>query len=135
MIALDRNTPHRDGELFNVPCDAGAQIGGGHLVCANAAGFAVSGKADAALTVLGVADEFADNREGQQGEQTVRVRRGRAFYFENDTAQPVTQAQVGKPCTLSDSVTVKALKDGDKLPVVGRVLEVSAQAGVLVLID
>ncbi|PHM22539.1 hypothetical protein [Xenorhabdus ehlersii] len=132
---MDRNTPHRDGELFSVPCEAGAQIGGGHLVCANAAGFAVPGQADAGLTVLGVADEFADNRDGQQGECAVRVRRGRAFYFDNDRAQSVTQAQVGRACTLANSVTVKAIKDGDKLPVVGRVLEVSVIDGVLVLIQ
>ncbi|WP_207628623.1 hypothetical protein [Photorhabdus cinerea] len=133
-MAIDRNTPHREGELFSVPCDAGAQIGGGHLVCANAAGFAVPGQADAGLTVLGVADEFADNRDGKQGERQVRVRRGRAFYFDNDSAQPVTQAQVGQSCTLTNSVTVKAIK-GDTLPVVGRVLEVSVSDGVLVLIQ
>ncbi|CDL80193.1 hypothetical protein [Xenorhabdus cabanillasii] len=135
MVAIDRNTPHRDGELFSVPCEAGAQIGGGHLVCVNAAGFAVPGSANAGLTVIGVADEFADNRAGKPGEQTVRVRRGRAFYFDNDSAQPVAQAQVGQSCTLTNSVTVKAIKSDNKLPVVGRVLEVSISDGVLVLIQ
>ncbi|PHM47094.1 hypothetical protein [Xenorhabdus miraniensis] len=131
---MDRNTPHRDGELFNVPCAAGVRIGGGHLVCANANGLAVPATASAGLTVLGVADEAADNRDGQAGACHVRVRRGRAFYFDNDSAQPVTQAQVSQPCTLTNSVTVRAAKDGD-LPVVGRVLEVSVRDGVLVLIQ
>ncbi|WP_275353104.1 hypothetical protein [Xenorhabdus bovienii] len=131
-MVMDRNTPHRNGTLFSVPCEAGTQIGGGHLVCANANGLAVPG--NAGLTVLGVADEAADNRHGQAGACHVTVRRGCAFYFDNDSAQPVTQAQVGQPCTLTNSMTVRAAIDGDTLPGVGRVLEVSAREGVLVLI-
>ncbi|EKN5087336.1 hypothetical protein EFV65_24075, partial [Yersinia enterocolitica] len=58
----DRNTMRKDGELTPVPIAAATEIFGGHIVCANAAGFAVLGAATAALTTLGVADGYADNR-------------------------------------------------------------------------
>ncbi|OBU12172.1 hypothetical protein [Morganella psychrotolerans] len=126
---MDRNTAHRDGELFAVAVAAGARIYGGHMVCTDASGFAVPGAAG--LPVLGVSDDFADNRDGAQGDTTVMVRRGLAFHLNNDSAKPVTQAHIGKPCDLKDSTTVCAGAEDSAAPA-GRVLEVTTD-GVWVL--
>ncbi|MBG5922607.1 hypothetical protein [Providencia rettgeri] len=121
-MTQDRNTPHRDGELFAVCCAAAVRIYGGHIVCANADGFAVPGASG--LTVLGVSDDFADNRDGEQGDISVMVRRQKAFYLGNDTAKPVTQAHIGKLCDVKDSVTVCEAGEATTTPA-GRVLEVT----------
>ncbi|WP_272688878.1 hypothetical protein [Providencia sp. PROV033] len=121
-MTQDRNTPHRDGELFAVRCAAAVRIYGGHIVCANADGFAVPGAPG--LTVLGVSDDFADNRNGKQGDISVMVRRQKAFCFGNDTAKPVKQAHVGKLCDVKDSVTVCEADKASTTPA-GRVLEVT----------
>lgn len=121
-MTQDRNTPHRDGELFAVRCAAAVRIYGGHIVCANADGFAVPGASG--LTVLGVSDDFADNRDGEQGDISVMVRRQKAFYLGNDTAKPVTQAHVGKLCDVKDSVTVCEAGEATTTPA-GLVLEVT----------
>ncbi|ENU1229349.1 hypothetical protein ACSVXJ_004385, partial [Providencia rettgeri] len=98
------------------------RIYGGHIVCANADGFAVPGAPG--LTVLGVSDDFADNRDGEQGDISVMVRRQKAFYLGNDTAKPVTQAHVGKLCDVKDSVTVCEAGEATTTPA-GLVLEVT----------
>lgn len=121
-MTQDRNTPHRDGELFAVRCAAAVRIYGGHIVCANADGFAVPGASG--LTVLGVSDDFADNRDGEQGDISVMVRRQKAFCLGNDTAKPVTQAHVGKLCDVKDSVTVCEAGEATTTPA-GLVLEVT----------
>ncbi|WP_368919935.1 hypothetical protein [Providencia vermicola] len=121
-MTQDRNTPHHDGELFAVRCAAAVRIYGGHIVCANADGFAVPGASG--LTVLGVSDDFADNRDGEQGDISVMVRRQKAFYLGNDTAKPVTQAHVGKLCDVKDSVTVCEAGEATTTPA-GLVLEVT----------
>lgn len=121
-MTQDRNTSHRDGELFAVRCAAAVRIYGGHIVCANADGFAVPGASG--LTVLGVSDDFADNRDGEQGDISVMVRRQKAFYLGNDTAKPVTQAHVGKLCDVKDSVTVCEAGEATTTPA-GLVLEVT----------
>lgn len=121
-MTQDRNTPHRDGELFAVPCAAATRIYGGHIVCVNAAGFAVSGAPN--LVVLGIADDSADNLTGKQGDIRVLVRRQKAFFLNNDTTKPVTQAHIGKPCDVKDSVTVCTSETASATPA-GRVLEVT----------
>lgn len=126
----DRNTMWKDGELFPVPVAAATVIFGGHLVCANAAGQAVPGKADAAFTVLGVSDGYVDNTAGGN---SVLVRRGKSWCFANLGSDAVTQALVGKNCYVADSVTVAATSNTDVRPVAGKVLGVDSD-GVWVLI-
>lgn len=130
-MTQDRNTPHRDGELFAVRCAANTRIYGGHIVCVNAAGFAVPGASG--LTVLGLADDFADNRDGEQGDISVMVCRQKAFCLSNDTAEPVTQAHIGKLCDVKDSITVCVADEASTTPA-GRVLEVTPE-GVWVMIS
>ncbi|WP_038906876.1 hypothetical protein [Dickeya oryzae] len=129
----DRNTPHCDGELFAVPVAASTEIFGGHLIAANAAGYAVPATATAAQVTLGVSDGWIDNSTGANGDADAIVRRGRAWLFANSTADAVTQAQVGRDCYVVDSQTVAKTSNSNARPVAGRVQAI-ADDGVWVLI-
>ncbi|HAZ4831200.1 hypothetical protein [Citrobacter freundii] len=125
----DRNTPHRDEKLGPQPMAAATVIYGGHMVAVNATGFAVPASAGAAAstqTVLGVSDGWADNTGGADGDALVIIRRGRGFLFANSSADPVTQAEVGKNCYVVDSVTVAKTSDTDKRPYAGKVAGIEA---------
>ncbi|ECG1391441.1 hypothetical protein [Citrobacter amalonaticus] len=130
---MDRNTPFKDGELFAVPVAAATEHFGGHIVAANAGGYAVPGSATAANTTLGVCDGWVDNSAGVNGENSVLVRRGKSWCLANSSADPVTQSQVGKDCYVEDSTTVAKTSNADARPVAGTVLGVDAE-GVWVLI-
>lgn len=108
MLAADRNTPSKDGELISVPVAAGKKCYAGGLAVANATGYAAPGATALNLTYLGRFEEFADNTAGADGDADVIVRRGKAFKFANDGADPVTQASLGKVCYITDDETVCA---------------------------
>lgn len=129
----DRNTMRKDGELTPVPVAGATVVLGGHIVCANVAGFAVLGAATAALTTLGVADSYVDNSTGIAGDVDVLVRRGKSWCFANFSGDAVTQARVGKDCYVADSQTVAATSNADARPVAGKVMAVDSD-GVWVLI-
>ncbi|MGL5344844.1 MAG: hypothetical protein ACRC9O_09615 [Plesiomonas sp.] len=131
---MDRNTAFNDGELFPVPCERAVVIGAGNVVCVNADGYAIPGGKGAGYRVVGVSDDAVDNSIGAQGERSILVRRAKAFYLDNSATAPITQADVGKPCYLQDSVTVTQ-SDADNAPLAGRVLTVSADEGVQVLFN
>lgn len=130
---MDRHTPHKDGELFAVPVAASTELFGGHIIAANAAGLAVAGSATAANTTLGICDGWVDNSAGTAGDADVLVRRGKAWFLANSSADPVTQAEIGKECYVADSQTVAKTSDTDARPVAGKVLGIEAD-GVWVLI-
>lgn len=130
---MDRHTPFKDGQLFAVPVAAATELFGGHIVAVNAAGFAVAGSATAANTTLGICDGWVDNSSGTAGDADVLVRRGKAWFLANSTADPVTQAQVGKDCFVVDSQTVAKTSDTNARPVAGKVLGLEGD-GVWVLI-
>jgi len=132
-LTADRHTPYRNVELIEAPVAAGAVIHAGALVAANAAGYAAPGESAANITALGRAEEPVDNSAGADGDARVRVRRGKAFLFANDGADPVTQAGLGKACYIVDDQTVAATDGAATLSVAGTVLGVEAD-GVWVLI-
>lgn len=123
---MDRNTPYRNGELIPQPVAAATMIYGGHMVAVSASGVAVPASASAALTVLGVSDEYADNTGGVDGDVQVIVRRHKTWSFANSGADAVTQAMVGKDCYVVDSTTVAGTSDSDARPVAGVVVAVDA---------
>lgn len=129
----DRNTMYKDAELYPVPVAAATEIFGGHMICANVAGFAVPGVATAGFTVLGVCDGYVDNTAGAAGDTVVLVRRRKAWNFANLGSDAVTQAQVGQTCYLADSQTVAKTSNTNVRPVAGVVQGVDAD-GVWVLI-
>ena len=130
---MDRHTPYRDGQLFAVPVAAATELFGGHIIAANAAGFAVAGSATAANTTLGICDGWVDNSAGAAGDASVLVRRGKAWFLANSTADPVTLAQTGKDCYVVDSQTVAKTSDTNARPIAGKVLGLEND-GVWVLI-
>ncbi|EHD21548.1 MULTISPECIES: hypothetical protein [Brenneria] len=129
----DRNTPHRAGQLFAVPIAQATEIFGGHLIAANAGGFAVPATATAAQVTLGVSDGWVDNSTGENGDADAIVRRGRAWLFANYGGDAVTQAQVGQDCFVVDSQTVAKTSNENARPIAGKVQAISAD-GVWVLI-
>ncbi|GAB7214742.1 MULTISPECIES: hypothetical protein [Dickeya] len=129
----DRNTPQRDGLLFPVPVAAATEIFGGHIIAANAGGYAVPATATAAQITLGVSDCWVDNRTGANGSVDALLRRGRAWQFANHGADAVTQADVGKDCYVVDSQTIARTSNNDARPVAGKVQAVGSD-GVWVLI-
>ncbi|ENP2198793.1 hypothetical protein ACDA27_002672 [Salmonella enterica] len=132
---MDRNTARNDGKLFAVPMAAGAVIGGGMMVVLDDKGLAHEGQVNTDWRVIGLSDEAYDNSTGQDGEVSALVRRDEAFYFDNDTASPVTQVMVGKTCYLKNAYTVTATAQAGGAVVAGRVLSVSPDDGVQVLIE
>ncbi|MBA5602493.1 hypothetical protein [Pectobacterium aroidearum] len=129
----DRNTPQRDGLLFPVPVAASTEIFGGHIIAANAAGYAVPATATAGQITLGVSDGWVDNSVGANGSADALVARGRAWQFVNHAADAVTQADVGKDCYVVDSQTVAKTSNTNARPVAGKVHAVGSD-GVWVLI-
>lgn len=126
------NTAYRDGELFAVPVAAGVVIPAGTIVCANAGGYAVPGAATAGLVYLGRADQRIDNSNGVNGASSIIVRRGKAFYWDNDAGDAVTQASVGRECFIADNQTVSKGNGGGSRPRAGLVLLVET-GGVFVI--
>ncbi|WP_304168573.1 hypothetical protein [Lonsdalea britannica] len=129
----DRNTPHRDGQQFAVPIAQATEIFGGHMVAANAGGYAVPATATAAQVTLGVSDGWVDNGRGENGDADALVRRGRAWLLANYGGDAVTQAQVGQDCFVVDSQTVANTSNENTRPVAGKVQAV-VNDGVWVLI-
>jgi hypothetical protein len=113
MAALTeaRSTNEREGRLLEVPVAANARVFQGGLVVANGTGFAAPGSAAANLTALGRAEVSVDNTGGANGAKTVTVKRG-VFKFENKAGDLVTQALMGKDCSIEDDQTVRATAAG-----------------------
>lgn len=122
----DRNTPHRDGELIAVPLASGAKVLAGTLACASATGFGTPGATATTLAYLGRFEEAVDNTAGADGALTALVRRGRAFKWENDAADPVTQASLGRNCFVVDNQTVAKTNSGNTRSQAGLVVGVDA---------
>ena len=126
MTALteDRNTPYMDGELLSLPVAAGAVIHAGALVVANASGYVEPGATATGLAALGRAEEAVDNSGGGDGAATVRVRRKKAFRFENDGS--IAQAALGRTCYIVDDQTVAATDGTGTRSAAGKVVDVDA---------
>lgn len=128
-LTADRHTPYTEGRILALPVAAGAVIHMGAQLAANADGYVVPGSEDTDLTYLGRADEAVDNSDGGDGDKQVHVRRGVAFHWANSSADPVTQASLGKHAYIEDDETV-AGTDGDSGSGATR-----SQAGIVVGLD
>ena len=123
---MDRHTPYRDGQLFAVPVAAATEL-------FESDGLAVPGGPPPANTTLGICDGWVDNSAGSAGDASVLVRRGKAWFLANSTADAVTLAQIGKDCYVVDSQTVAKTSDTNARPIAGKVLGLEND-GVWVLI-
>lgn len=131
-LTTDRDTPTRDGELFEFPVAADTTIYAGALVCLNATGFAVPGDEDDDYTAVGRAEQRVVNG-AVAGAVRVRVRRGVFRYANSAEADAITLADVGATCYVVDDQTVAKTDDTGSRPPAGKVLDVDS-AGVWVLI-
>lgn len=127
-LAADRNTPYKGTEIQDVPVKAGVTIHGGSLVVLSG-GYAAPGSTATTLIALGRAEAGVVN-SGADGDVTVRVRKGKAFRWNNSAAaDEITQAEVGANCYIVDDQTVAKVATGRSIA--GKVIEIDA-AGVWV---
>lgn len=104
----DRNTPNREGELFNFPVATNVKIYGGSIVMLNATGYATKGATAVGQICVGRAEDQVDNTGGADGAKAVDVRAG-TFKFVN--SGDITIAEIGDTCYIVDDQTV-AKTDG-----------------------
>lgn len=110
-LTSDRNTALRFRTMdFEEPVAASQLIFTGALIARNAAGYLVKGSTATGLVGVGVAMERVDNSAGAAGDRTVKFSRLTAR-FANSGSDPVTRADIGKPCFIVDDQTV-AKTDG-----------------------
>lgn len=117
-----RNTIARGRDLLVVPVKAATTIHQGTLVVADA-GFAAPGRTAANLIALGRASTSVVNA-GAAGAERIEIERG-VFLFDNNPADLVTQAELGKPCYITDDQTVQKTTGAGVSPA-GKVLEITA---------
>ncbi|KGT95306.1 hypothetical protein NG99_04615 [Erwinia typographi] len=131
-----RNTPWRDAILTPVGVAKGETIPEGAIVCINADGYAVNGKADATLKFGGCAAESVDNSTGADGDITILVRTNKAFRWDQDGT--ITQANLLDRAYVLDNQTVTATdgstpaSDDGKTPATEAT---NCKAGSIIMID
>jgi hypothetical protein len=126
MAALtkDRDTQRRDDVLYAHPVAAGACLYAGGMTALNATGYAVPAAASAALTVLGVAEGYADNSAGTDGDLKVSVKVRGAFKLASDGS--IDRTHIGKAAYVVDDQTVSATNGGGTRPAAGTIRDVDA---------
>jgi len=125
-LTEDRNTPHQEGKILNVPVAAGVICFAGGIACINAAGLATPGAVATTLTYLGRFDEAVDNTGGADGAVSVAVRRKKAFKWANSSGDAVVQASLGKVCYIADGETVSLTDGSSSRSVAGIVIGLDA---------
>lgn len=101
---MNRTGNERTGNrLLNIPVKGGAELKEATMAAIGADGYAVPASASTGLLIAGCVQEYTDNRNGGDGEQTVRVKRG-TFVWGNDGT--IKKTDILKPCYMKDSVTV-----------------------------
>ncbi len=98
--------------LLNIPVKAGEELVEATMVVINAEGYAETATASAGVTAAGCVQRYCDNRNGENGEQTVTVKCG-TFVWENDGT--IKETDILKPCYIKDKVTVTRTADGTSL--------------------
>lgn len=106
----------KEGPYRSFPVKAATRIWGGTIVALDATGFAVPATTATTLQIMGRAERTADNTNGVAGDVTISVEQSisenKDFYFSNDAATPVVQADVGKTAYAVDDQTVSAVSTG-----------------------
>lgn len=108
-LTADRNTEYSLGDLLSMPVAAAEHIFAGALVCTDAEGYAVPAADTAGLVFQGVATAQADNRNGNDGDVSVVVRRRGRYRF--DSASSLDQSALSAQVYAADDQTVAAADD------------------------
>ena len=93
----------------------------GTMVALNSEGYAVPAAKAADLLIAGVAQSYADNRQGADGAEVVSVRRG-AFVMAADAT--IKETDLLKMAYMADATTLTLTAEGSSP--VGAILEVAA---------
>lgn len=131
-----RNTFWRDCVLTPVPVAKGEAIPEGAIVCVNADGYAVNGKAGTTLKYAGCAAESVDNSAGADGDAAVNVRAHKAFRWDQDGT--ITQVNLLDRAYILDNQTVTATDGSAAASEDGKTPAKEAaysKAGTIVMID
>ena len=109
-------------KLMELPVAASTHIYQGTIVCLNLSGYLVPASADPSLTVVGVAQEEADNSAGAAGALECPVERG-AFYLTNSSSTAaVSEADIGRIVYAADDLTVSRINVAGTYPACGKVV-------------
>lgn len=123
-LSFARNTPERDGEVFDFPVKGSTTVYQGSLVALNA-GYAAPGAAATGRVAVGRAEETVANA-GSDGVVSVRVKRG-VFRFANSSAgDAITQAEAGATCYIVDDQTVAKTDGTGTRSAAGKIVAVDA---------
>lgn len=125
MLTAGRNTHQRDGDLVSLKVAAATKIYGGGMVMVSATGYAVRGQTGANLIYVGRAEATIDNLAGANGDQTVLVKRRKAFKWNNSSADPITVADLFKTAYVVDDETVARTANSGARSVAGKIIEVA----------
>ena len=118
---MDRTGNERTGNrMLNIPVKGGAELTEATMAAINGDGYAAPATASAGLKVAGCVQRYCDNRNGEDGEQSVSVKRG-VFVWDNDGT--IKETDILKPCYVKDERTVTITADGSS--VAGIILEVA----------
>ena len=118
---MDRTGNERTGNrMLNIPVKGGAELTEATMAAINGDGYAAPAAASAGLKVAGCVQRYCDNRNGEDGEQLVSVKRG-VFVWDNDGT--IKETDILKPCYVKDERTVTITADGSS--VAGIILEVA----------
>lgn len=114
-----------DNKTLVLPVKAGENIKEATLVVLGADGYAATATKAEGLISAGVAMAPADNRNGDDGDVSVIVRRG-AWVFDNaaTAANQAKETDLLKDCYIEDSQTVTMLSTGSS--VAGKILAVDS---------
>ena len=108
--------------IRSLPVAASTHIYQGTLVALNLSGYLVPASADPSLTVVGVANDEADNSSGAAAAINCAVERG-AFYLTNSSSTAaVSEADIGRDVFAVDDLTVSRTNVAGTYPVAGRVI-------------
>ncbi|HYH17508.1 MAG TPA: hypothetical protein VD995_02720 [Azospirillum sp.] len=125
-LSAGRRTQQRAGDIISHPLAAGAVVHQGGLACLNAAGFLVPGATATNLTCVGIAAQSVSNAAGAAGAERADVRRDGSWRFDNDAADPVGRAHVGKAAWIVDDQTVAATDGGGTRSAAGTIIDIDA---------
>ncbi len=109
---------------LSLPMAASTEIFAGALVMYDAAGNAVNGNDDTALTAAGRAEKHVDNGSGLAGALSIDVKPG-IFRFANGGSS-IAASDRGSVCYVEDEETVYLTDNSDR-PVAGVIVDVDSQ--------
>jgi len=119
MLTSSKTTLRRDARQFEATVKTGETVYRGSLTARSAVtGLAETAKADATLTVVGLATDQVTG----DGQARVPYERG-CYLVKNDATDPVTAGDIGKTAYVVDDETVSISSDTDARPAAGIVRE------------